>query len=115
VFELSPNGSELKYSVLDNFNGTNGSYPLGRMIFGSDGNLYGTTYGGGANQKGTVFTFNGTIQSLYSFCNGYHCPDGKQPVAGVVQDSTGNLFGTTPIGGAKHHGVSSGTLYELSP
>jgi uncharacterized repeat protein (TIGR03803 family) len=111
LFELSPNGSQWDYSVLDNFNGQNGAGPTGAMIFGSDGNLYGTTYGGGTNNHGTVFTFNGSIQNLYSFfCTSAGCPDGKAPFAGVVQDSAGNLFGTAQLGGHKN-----GTLYELSP
>jgi uncharacterized repeat protein (TIGR03803 family) len=119
VFELSFNGSQWNYNILDNFNGSNGSHPAGAMIFGSDGNLYGTTYRGGANGRdgdGTVFTFNGAIQNLYSFCSSKGCPDGKYPLAGVVQDSAGNLFGTTSYGGKKSdHGHTFGTLYELSP
>jgi uncharacterized repeat protein (TIGR03803 family) len=110
LFELSPNGSQWDYSLLDNFKGPNGSGPTGAMIFGSDGNLYGTTVNGGANGKGTVFTFQGAIQSLYSFCSSAGCPDGKQVFAGVIQDPTGDLFGTAQRGGQEN-----GTLYELSP
>jgi len=119
VFELSPNDSQWTYSVSDNFIGSNGSYPEGTLIFGSDGNLYGATIRGGANGRdgdGTVFTFNGAIQNLYSFCSGRGCPDGKYPQTGVVRDSAGNLFGTATYGGEKSdHGHTFGTLYELSP
>jgi uncharacterized repeat protein (TIGR03803 family) len=110
VFKLTPLGSQWNYGVVDNFFGSNGSDSTGTMLLGSDGNLYGTTYAGGAKGNGTIFMFNGTVQSLYSFCSGYRCSDGARPLAGLFQDSAGNFFGTTLYDG-KHNG----TLYELSP
>ena len=112
VFELSPDGSQWQYSVLGNFTGANGRGPLGNLVLDADGNLFGATTGGGTPQKkGTVFEFNGSIQTLYSFCPEHDCPDGKNPYAGVIEDGAGNLYGTTWNGGI-HHG---GTLYEVSP
>jgi uncharacterized repeat protein (TIGR03803 family) len=95
------------YTVLANFDGTNGSYSLAPMVQATNGNLYGTT-----NQVidgsgyGTVFeiTTGGTLTSLYSFClggppSGGFCPDGDGPLAGLVQATNGYLYGTTQYGG----------------
>jgi len=105
---MSPSSGTWQYSVLDNFNGSNGSAP-GSLIIDNTGNVFGTTESGGANQKGTVFAFNGSIQTLYSFCPERGCADGKHPLTVVVEDSAGNLYGVT---GEERRG---GTLYELSP
>ena len=134
IFELSPptGGGNWTQSVLYNFcSNVNSSHecldgetPLGQLIFDVTGNLYGTTeYGGtGHGNGGTVFELspgaNGwTQQILYSFCSqgsGYFCPDGNNPLAGVVFDATGDLLGTTLTGGGKLDGAF-GTVFELSP
>jgi uncharacterized repeat protein (TIGR03803 family) len=112
VFELAPNGAQWRYSVLGNFTGANGTGPVGNMVLDADGNLFGATREGGSPKKeGTVFEFNGAIQTLYSFCAEQHCPDGRTPQAGVTEDGAGNLYGTTFSGGQRKEGV----LYELSP
>jgi uncharacterized repeat protein (TIGR03803 family) len=111
IFELSPNGGQWQYNILANFDGSNGNAPGGPLLLDTSGNLFGTTYyGGGQEKKGTVFEFNGAVQTLYSFCPEQGCPDGKNPVAGLIEDSVGNLYGTTS-GGANH---DSGTIFELS-
>jgi uncharacterized repeat protein (TIGR03803 family) len=77
-------------------------------------NLYGTTFGGGTNGFGTVFelTQNAaggwTETVLYSFASG---TDGARPSSGVILDSAGNLYGTTPYGGVNGLGI----VFELSP
>jgi uncharacterized repeat protein (TIGR03803 family) len=82
----------------------------------SDGLLYGTTStGGGLLDGGTVFTINpnsGFEAVLYSFCSvgGAQCTDGESPVAGLIQASDHNFYGTTEIGGA-----GSGTVFKLTP
>ena len=112
LFALSPNGTAWQYSVLAEFDGNNGSHPLG-MLLDTNGNLIGTTYEGGKTPKGgTVFEFNGSIQTLYDFCTQTRCADGKQPFGGVIQDSSGNLYGTTANGGTRK---ITGTIFELSP
>jgi uncharacterized repeat protein (TIGR03803 family) len=108
LFRLSPNSGTWQYSVLDNFDGSNGRGPTGLTIDGA-GNVFGTTASGGTNDKGTVFEYNGSIQTLYSFCPESGCADGKEPLTGVVEDKAGNLYGVT---GERNRG---GTLYELSP
>jgi|HubBroStandDraft_5_1064220.scaffolds.fasta_scaffold03654_9 uncharacterized repeat protein (TIGR03803 family) len=100
---------------------------LATPVFDSQGNLYGTTQYGGANNTdngcgnngcGTVFklTPNGngtwTESVLYSFCSVDLCADGSQPRAGLIIDSLGNLYGTTYFGGNSNN---AGTVFELSP
>lgn len=79
------------------------------MIADSAGNLYGTTYAGGANGKGTVFKIapDGTETILHAF--GANATDGQNPVGGLVVDSAGNLYGTTVGGGA----YGGGTVFKI--
>ena len=75
----------------------------------SSGNLYGTTEGGGANGDGTVFEVgagSGLVTTLISFGGS----NGDDPRAGLIMDSSGNLYGTTEGGGAD----GDGTVFELS-
>src|SRR5438874_3107213 len=73
--------------------------PTASLLSASDGNLYGTTAGGGNSGNGTVFqiTTDGAFTLLYSFTGGN---DGADPEAGLVQASDGKLYGTTQIDGA---------------
>ena len=89
---------------------TTGRTPFGNLIFDSAGNLYGTTFAGGTYGKGTVFELSpyGTETVLYNFGSG---ADGQNPYAGLIFDSSGNLYGTTVNGGA----YGGGTAFELSP
>src|ERR1019366_8743737 len=115
-FELTPAaGGTWTEKVLHNFNngGTDGTRPYARLTFDAAGNLYGTTYGGGAyNSYGTVFeltpaaggTWTETV--LWSFGNS---TDGSYPWAGLIFDGAGNLYGTTSGGGTYGHG---GTMFE---
>jgi uncharacterized repeat protein (TIGR03803 family) len=83
---------------LASFDGTDGEGPHAGLIMDSSGNLYGTAIAGGASGDGTVFELvrgSGTITTLASF-NFY---DGKWPEAALVMDSSGNLYGTTYLGG----------------
>jgi uncharacterized repeat protein (TIGR03803 family) len=107
VFKITPSGT---FTALNSFNEwTDGSSPLAGLFQGSDGNFYGTTNGGGANNEGTLFriTASGTLTSLYSFTGG---SDGGGPLAGLVQALDGNFYGTTSSGGADGYG----TLFETS-
>src|SRR5208283_2998704 len=96
----------------------NGADPLyGNLIQGTDGNGYGTTYGGGLNGDGTVFqvTPGGTLTTIYSFCSQTNCTDGVFPFAGLVQFG-GNFYGTTLRGGASGAGpVGAGTVFQVTP
>jgi len=100
------------YSFCSLSNCTDGARPFGALVQGLDGNLYGTTNAGGANQHGTVFriTPTGTLTTLYSFCAQPKCTDGSFPIAGLVQVPNGTLYGTTQFGGASNFG----TIFKIT-
>ncbi len=106
VFKVDTSGNE---TVLYNFTGAggDGANPCG-VALDAQGNLYGTTNGGGASGVGTVFKVDtsGNETVLYSFTGE---PDGANPEAGVALDPQGNLYGTTNGGGAS--GV--GTVFKV--
>jgi uncharacterized repeat protein (TIGR03803 family) len=124
VFELSPDGGGgWTEQVLHSFGaGTDGAFPYAGLIFDAAGNLYGTTYEGGAFDTcaaegcGTVFELmpaaggNWTEKVLYSF--DYNSGGGIAPSANLIFDGAGNLYGTTSSG---YYGDSNGTVFELSP
>jgi uncharacterized repeat protein (TIGR03803 family) len=94
----------------------NGLFPMGLLMQGSDGNLYGATSVGGtaSNSGGTIFqiTPTGALSTLHSFDadgNGQF-PDGKTPTGSLVDGKDGFLYGTTLLGGA--HGA--GTVFKIS-
>lgn len=102
VFKLDRTGQE---SVVYNFTGGNdGGYPYAGVVLDKKGNLYGTTYIGGASDQGTVFKLTpaGKETVLYSFTGGV---DGSNPTARLLWDRHGNLYGTTYYGGASNAGV----------
>jgi uncharacterized repeat protein (TIGR03803 family)/YVTN family beta-propeller protein len=105
-------GPEALTNVL-NFDGANGAFPqFTSLIQGTDGNFYGTTYGGSTFDQGTVFqlTPGGTLTTLYTFCSQTNCTDGAEPLAGLVQATNGNFYGTTPVGGV----IGAGTVFEIT-
>ncbi len=106
VFKMTTNGA---LTTLASFSGTNGSTPLGTLIQGSDGNFYGTTESGGANNLGTVFEVapDGTLTVLHSFSQA----DGENPVTGLLQASDGYLYGTAWVGGP----TGEGTIFKIYP
>ena len=107
VFVVSPSGAE---RVLYSFRGADGSAPNAGLIQDAQGNLYGTTYFGGAYGAGTVFMLSrsGRETVLYSFTGG---ADGLNPMASLIGDAQGNLYGTTLSGGA----YGAGTVFRVSP
>lgn len=123
VFELSPGAGGLwTEKILHHFGSSNtdGGGPFGGVTLDA-GNLYGTTTGGGAYNAGTVYEIirkTGTEKVLHSFNNS---GEGHYPVAGVILDGAGNVYGTTSAGGQTQHcGVQrcpspAGTVFELTP
>jgi uncharacterized repeat protein (TIGR03803 family) len=98
-----------KFNLLYTFTG-NGT-PLAGLVADKAGNLYGTAYAGG-NGSGSVFKLapGGTLTTLYSFQN--NGTDGTAPIAPVILDKAGNLYGTTFDGGSL---ANIGTVYKLAP
>jgi uncharacterized repeat protein (TIGR03803 family) len=93
-------------TTLADFDGTNGSYPLG-LIQGFDGNFYGTTLDGGTANLGTAFKITpaGVLTTVHTFCSMAGCLDGSWPEGRVTQASDGNFYGPSDNGGRSGAGV----------
>jgi uncharacterized repeat protein (TIGR03803 family) len=116
-------------TTLHNFQGApiDGSHPTDSLVADKAGNLYGTTeYGGngacslnGSTGCGTVFELSPPATKggawsekiLYHFQGGNTGPDGNAPIGGLIFDRSGNLYGTTSLGGS----TGNGTVFELRP
>jgi uncharacterized repeat protein (TIGR03803 family) len=123
IFKLNPTGTE---TVLHRFTGVDGRGPFGGLLRDAEGNLYGTTSSGGQScfqvggvGCGVVFKLDMTRKEtvLHKFMGGM---DGWNPVAGLVRDAAGNLYGTTSYGGqltctrpASNNGC--GVIFKLIP
>src|SRR5664280_17696 len=122
VFKLNQVNSAWLFSPLYEFTGGNdGSKPIGGVVFGPNGALYGTTQLGGADGDGVVFS----LAAPPTFCRSIVCywnetilhtftgvPDGFNPwTENLVFDAAGNIYGTTGNGGA----YGGGTAFELTP
>jgi uncharacterized repeat protein (TIGR03803 family) len=108
VFQITPAGT---LTVLHAFVGaTDGVSPQGSLIQASDGNFYGMTSGGGANNGGTVFQITpaGTLTVLHAFVG---ATDGVSPQGSLIQASDGNFYGMTSGGGANN----GGTVFQITP
>jgi uncharacterized repeat protein (TIGR03803 family) len=119
VFKITPAGElTTLYNFCAQSECRDGSTPIGGLIQATDGNLYGTTYAGGANETscnggcGTIFkiTTAGKLTTLYSFCAQAQCADGSAPPEGLVQHTNGSLYGVTYYGGPD----GLGTIFSLS-
>jgi uncharacterized repeat protein (TIGR03803 family) len=108
VFKITPGGM---LTTLHNFDWTDGASPTGTLIQATDGNFYGTTQIGGATGSGSIFkmTSSGTFKTLYSFTGG---ADGAIPVAGLIQATDGNLYGTT--WGYGDLNQNDGTVFKIT-
>jgi uncharacterized repeat protein (TIGR03803 family) len=117
VFKLTPQAGPWEETVLYNFNdaGVGGFYANSRLVFDSSGNLYGSTFFGGAFGAGTIFelspTTSGpwTLKTLHNFDN--RGGDGTYPHGGLILDETGNVYGTAGGGGSAGWGI----VFELTP
>lgn len=110
VFKISPTGTE---TVLHSFAGgtSDGMGPMAGLIMDRKGNLYGTTWSGGSHNDGTVFKISSLGQEavMYAFTGG--TSDGTTPMAPLVIDSSGDLYGTTKSGGSQN----DGTVFKIGP
>jgi uncharacterized repeat protein (TIGR03803 family) len=116
VFKIAPNGT---LTTLYSFCSqgyprcTDGDFPDAGRVQATNGDFYGTTYSGGANNSGTVFRMSpsGALTTLYSFAG----TDGRDPHAGLVQATNGDLYGTTLDGGANCVPDGCGTIFKIAP
>jgi uncharacterized repeat protein (TIGR03803 family) len=134
VFKITPAGSlTTLYSFCAQTNCADGANSQAPLVQGADGNLYGTTVGGGSQASatssfcgycGTVFKISLSSQftTLYSFCLEADCPDGAEPYAGLVQGKDGNFYGMTTEGGGGAYctfvsgeSAACGTIFKISP
>jgi len=124
VFELTPNSDgSWKESVLYSFTGgSDGANPVAGLIFDGVGNLYGTTEGGGNSVCESTFLGCGVVFKMTpnaggtwteSVLHNFQYPDGLFPVAGLIFDTAGNLYGTDPFGGDGD--ADLGLVFELTP
>lgn len=119
VFRVTPQG---KYTPIYVFCAEqaciDGGQPAGGLVQGTDGNFYGTTVCCGTHLYsnyfgGTIFKLTpaGQYTVLYEFCSQPNCADGGESVAGLIQGTDGNFYGTTEAGGAN----GNGTIFQVTP
>jgi uncharacterized repeat protein (TIGR03803 family) len=114
VFEIvkTASGYASTPTVLFNFDNTHGAQPVASLIIDAGGDLFGTTQIGGANHEGTVFEIVKTASGYASTPTvlfDFDVTHGATPVAGLIIDAAGDLFGTTAVGGAN----GGGTVFEI--
>ncbi|MGA8489968.1 MAG: choice-of-anchor tandem repeat GloVer-containing protein [Terriglobales bacterium] len=115
VFRLRTVSGKWKFKTLDAFKGApQAGFPYGGVIADSKGNLYGSTYYGGANGAGSVFKLTKSAGEfmesvLYSFTGG---SDGGSPTTTLIFDAKANLYGTTSAGGDSN---GDGVVFKLTP
>jgi uncharacterized repeat protein (TIGR03803 family) len=118
AFELSPSGGQWTETILHSFGNNDGVFPVAGMIFDAAGNLYGTTLHGGTGQScqngcGIAYqlTPSNGAWAEHTLVNFDPQVSGGNPYGTLIADQSGNLFGTTSIGG----GGGGGTIFELTP
>ncbi len=116
IFKITSSG---KFSTIYSFCSlsecADGGEPLGGLVLGIDGNLYGTAHGSGASVYGTVFKLSSTgkLSTLHSF----NFTDGQDPTAALVQASNGKFYGSTFSGGIQIDDCQGGcgSLFSITP
>jgi uncharacterized repeat protein (TIGR03803 family) len=122
VFELTQSGGTWTENVLHSFAHANGNNPLGPLVVGGDGTVYGVTNSGGPTGRGVVFSLtpsgtSWTYTVLYAFTGGNGNDDGFEPSYGLVAGANGVMYGVTAEGGPGpcYSGQGCGTVFEMVP
>jgi uncharacterized repeat protein (TIGR03803 family) len=116
VFKISPSGTlTTLYNFCQDTNCPDGDQPMTGLTLVIGGDFYGTTFGGGAHNSGTVFKITpaGKLTTIYSFCSLSGCADGLNPSVGtsLIQGTDGNLYGATSAGGVN----GGGSIFKITP
>lgn len=121
VFSVTTGGT---LTTLHSFASTEGNSPGGGLVQATDGNYYGTTQSGGSGANctydggcGTIFkiTAEGTLTTIYNFCEQLNCTDGYLPRGSLIQAADGNLYGITFYGGTyKTDSPTYGTVFKIT-
>jgi uncharacterized repeat protein (TIGR03803 family) len=101
-------------ALFHTFTGPDGINPVGALVQGPNGNLYGATTGGGAAFGGTIFeisTDGSVFKTIHSFGDGSVPNDGTSPNGSLILGQDGNLYGTTYYGGS----AGLGTIFKITP
>jgi uncharacterized repeat protein (TIGR03803 family) len=114
--------TDVKFATVHSFDGADGAGSSAPLVQATNGDLYGTTPSA-ANGFGTVFKMGllGQLTTLYNFCSQSGCPDGAEPIAGLVQATNGDFYGTTDFGGSNAFcppvflGLACGTIFKITP
>ena len=106
VFEIE--AGTHTFTTLVSFGGVNGANPAASLLEDANGNLFGTTHGGGSNGLGTVFEIDSTTHALTTLIS-FNGTNGEYPTAGLVADANGVLYGTT-----SGVGNNLGSVFQLS-
>ncbi len=119
IFKITPDGTlTTLYSFCSQISPTgycaDGAFPQTGLVQGTDGNFYGTTQAGGVNGDGTLFKMSpdGALTMLYSFCSLPSCSSGTLNPTGLVQDTSGDFYGTT--WNNEDGDLNYGTVFRLS-
>jgi uncharacterized repeat protein (TIGR03803 family) len=116
IFEIDAGGTvSTVYGFCSQPGCADGDGPIdqGGLLVDNAGNIFGTTRVGGAHDDGTIFELSGgAVQVLHDLCSEKNCDDGALSFAGLIADSSGNLYGTSLRGGA--HG-DGGAVFEVTP
>jgi hypothetical protein len=118
VFALQPpttKSGTWTEKLLHRFNGNDGATPAAGVIFGVNGDLYGTASAGATNGSGLIFELKKTSATVHSWAetvlHAFHDGnDGAYPMASLIVDASGNIYGTA-LGGETHRGV----VFRLKP
>ncbi len=102
IFSFDPSVST--YIKLKDFDGTNGSTPVGSLVQASDGKLYGMTVNGGSSDVGVIFSFDPSA-STYTKLKDFDNTNGAFPLGSLMQASDGKLYGMAANGGSNLAGV----------
>ena len=110
VFKIAKDGT---YKVVHRFTGADGKAPNGGLVSDGAGNVFGTTQLGGSEGLGVAFQLkpSGQLKVLHTFTGDL---DGATPLAGLIRDETGHLFGTT-VKNFRIQPVQGGNVFEIRP